>query len=107
RSPTQAAGEREFRLLVGPATGASQVTQFVGRIPQSSAPEHHHLYEEAICILSGEGRMWTGDRSAPVRPGSLIFLPRKQPHSLQCESADGMSLVGVFYPAGSPAVSYS
>lgn len=97
---------RYYKLLAGPAVGSEQVTQFIGRIPPSKAPEHFHLYEEAICILSGAGRLWNGDTSTPVGPGSMIFLPRKQRHSLECLSKDGMELMGVFYPAGSPAINY-
>jgi len=101
-----ATGERFYKLLVGPAIGSEAVTQFIGRIPPSKAAEHFHLYEEAICILSGHGLMWTGEQSAAVKPGSMIFLPRKQPHCLECLDADGMELMGVFYPAGSPAINY-
>ena len=50
--------------------------------------------------------MWAGDQRTDVRPGSLIFLPREQRHSLECTSAEGMELVGMFYPAGSPAINY-
>ena len=97
---------RSYKLLAGPATGSEKVTQFIGRIPPSKAPEHFHLYEEAICILSGSGHMWNGEKSTEVRPGSMIFLPRKQPHNLECLSIEGMELMGVFYPAGSPAINY-
>ena len=102
----RASEDRFYKLLVGPAIGSEAVTQFIGRIPPSRAPEHFHLYEEAICILSGHGRVWTGDLYAKIRPGSMIFLPRKQPHCLECLDEDGMELVGVFYPAGSPAINY-
>jgi len=102
----QATSDRFYKLLIGPETGSQQVSQFIGRIPQSRAPEHYHLYEEVICILSGEGRMWAGDQGREVKPGSLIFLPRGQRHSLECTSAEGMELVGMFYPAGSPAINY-
>ena len=101
-----ASGDRSYQLLVGPSIGSEAVTQFIGSIPRSRAKEHFHLYEEAICILSGHGRMWTGEKSAPVAPGSMIFLPRKQPHSLECLDDKGMELMGVFYPAGSPAINY-
>jgi mannose-6-phosphate isomerase-like protein (cupin superfamily) len=101
-----ASGDRYYKLLVGPQVGSESITQFIGRIPLSKAPEHFHLYEEAICILSGHGCMWTGDQSAEVQPGSMIFLPRKQVHSLECRDEDGMELIGVFYPAGSPAINY-
>ena len=105
-SRRQATGDRYYKLLLGPQTGSAEVTQFIGMIPWSKAPEHFHTYEEAICILSGCGEMWAGDSHAPVRPGSVIFLPRKQPHCLECRVEEGMELVGVFYPAGSPAVNY-
>lgn len=103
RHPT---GDRFYKLLVGAPVGSREVTQFIGGIPQSCAPEHYHEYEEVICILSGRGRMWTGEASAAVSPGSVIFLPRRQPHSLECTDPEGMTLVGMFYPAGSPAVRY-
>lgn len=99
-------GDRTYQVLVGENAGSSQVTQFIGKIPPGKAPSHHHLYEEALYILSGEGRMWTGDKCAPVGPGSIIFLPSKQEHSLECISKDGLRLAGHFYPAGSPAENY-
>ena len=36
----------------------------------------------------------------------MIFLPRKQAHCLECLDENGMELMGVFYPAGSPAINY-
>jgi len=101
-----AMGDRFYQVLVGDEIGSMQVTQFIGFIPQSRAPEHYHHYEEAITVLSGTGRLWTGARSAPVGPGSAIFLPRRQPHALECTDPAGLRLVGLFYPAGSPAANY-
>lgn len=103
RHPT---GDRFYQLLVDSRIGCRNVTQFIGGIPRSRAPEHYHEYEEAITILEGEGHMHTSELSAPVGPGSLIFLARGQRHSLECTSEAGMRLVGVFHPSGSPAVSY-
>lgn len=107
QSERQATGDRFYRLLVGPKTGSEKVTQFIGMIPQSKAPEHFHLYEETIYILSGAGHMWAGDTHTPIRKGSMIFLPAKQRHCLECTDPAGMLLVGSFYPAGSPAVNYA
>ena len=36
----------------------------------------------------------------------MIFLPREQPHNLECLDKNGMELMGIFYPAGSPAINY-
>ena len=98
--------DRFYQVLVGPETGAREITLFIGEIPRSRAAPHHHLYEETILILSGAGYMWTEGARAAVRAGDVIFLPRKQLHSLECTDPAGMRLAGSFYPAGSPAVNY-
>ncbi len=98
--------DRFYQVLIGQETGSKEVTQFIGEIPRSRAAAHHHLYEEAIMVLSGEGYMWTENARAAVAPGDIIFLPRKQLHSLECVSPGGMRVMGAFYPAGSPAVNY-
>lgn len=107
QSERQASGDRFYRLLVGPQTQSENVTQFIGMIPRSKAPEHFHLYEEVIYILSGTGHLWAGETHTPVNAGSMIFLPAKQVHCLECTDPAGMLLMGCFYPAGSPAVNYA
>jgi len=99
--PLQRTGDRSYRELI-----QQQVTQFVGTIPPGRAPDHHHLYEEVICILDGEGRMWAGEANTPIARGSCIFLPRKQKHCVENIGPSDLRLLGVFYPAGSPAVRY-
>jgi mannose-6-phosphate isomerase-like protein (cupin superfamily) len=100
--PAQKTGDREYRELI-----QGEVTQFVGSIPPGRAPDHFHLYEEVICILEGHGAMWAGATSTEIAPGSCIFLPKRQIHCVENRSAGLLRLLGVFYPAGSPAVRYS
>lgn len=101
-----AAGDRFYQTLASERTGAGEITQFIGGVPLSRAEGHRHLYEEAIIILAGSGVMWTDRTKAPVAAGDIIYLPRKQLHSLECVSPEGMVLAGSFFPAGSPAVNY-
>lgn len=101
-----AMADRFYQVLIDEKTSGSPVTQFIGEIPCSRAKHHKHLYEEAILILSGEGFMWTDEIKAAVEPGDIVFLPKKQAHSLECTSRTGMRLMGVFFPSGSPAVNY-
>jgi CDGSH-type Zn-finger protein/mannose-6-phosphate isomerase-like protein (cupin superfamily) len=101
-----AMGPRYFQLLVDKRIGSQVITQFIGHIPRSKAAPHRHLYEEAIIVLSGEGCMWTEDRRARVAAGDVIFLPRKQLHSLEANSADGIDVVGVICPGDNPSISY-
>jgi mannose-6-phosphate isomerase-like protein (cupin superfamily)/CDGSH-type Zn-finger protein len=99
-------GPRYFQVLVDKRIGSNVITQFIGHIPPSKAAPHRHLYEEAIIVLSGEGYMWTEDRKARVTAGDVIFLPRKQLHSLEATSADGIDVVGVICPGDNPSINY-
>ena len=94
-------GDRWYRVLVD-----EQVTQFVGSIPPGRAPDHFHEYEEVLFILRGEGRMWAGESNTPIGPGSCVYLPRRQVHCVENTGEGELRLLGVFYPAGSPAVRY-
>jgi len=93
--------DRWYRVLID-----SEVTQFVGSIPSGRAPDHFHEYEEVLFILRGEGRMWAGKTSTAIGYGSCIYLPRKQVHCVENTGTGELRLLGVFYPAGSPAVRY-
>ena len=50
--------------------------------------------------------MWTENLKAPVSAGDVIFLPRKQLHSLEATGAEGMLVVGTIYPGNNPAINY-
>ena len=105
-SERQSMADRFFQLLVDKKIGSDVVTQFIGEIPVSKAMPHRHLYEETLVILKGEGCMWTESKKASVKAGNIIFLPRKQLHSLQCTDDSGMLVVGVIYPGDNPSINY-
>lgn len=99
--PVQTTGDRWYRELI-----QGETTMFVGSIPPGRAPDHFHLYEEVLCILDGVGVMHQGGQSAPIARGSCAFLPRTQRHCVENTGSGELRLLGVFYPAGSPAVRY-
>lgn len=98
--------DRYYQVLLGEHNGSHDVAQFIGEVPLSKAAPHRHLYEEAIAVLSGHGVMWTETKRTDVESGDIIFLPAQQEHSLQCTDANGLALVGHFYPAGEPNINY-
>jgi len=102
----QPTADRWYRVLIDDRAGSDQVTQFVGSIPPGRAPDHFHQYEEVLFILKGEGRMWAGDTNTPIGAGSCIYLPKGQVHCVENTGKGELRLLGVFYPAGSPAVRY-
>ena len=102
KRPLQRTGDRFYTELI-----TAEVTQFVGVIPPGRAPDHFHLYEEVICILEGSGFLWAGSSNTPIAAGSCIYLPIRQPHCVENAGPGDLRLLGVFYPAGSPAVRYA
>ena len=102
----QAMADRFFQVMVSKAHGSTMLTQFIGEIPRSKAWPHRHLYEESLIVVSGEGTMWTETRKTAVRTGDVIFLPRKQKHSLECTSDVPMFVAGVIYPGDNPSINY-
>lgn len=102
----QSMADRFFQLLVDKRIGSDVAAQFIGEIPISKAMPHRHLYEESLVIMTGAGFMWTDTGKAPVKAGDVIFLPRKQVHSLECTDPGGMMLMGVIYPGDNPSINY-
>jgi CDGSH-type Zn-finger protein/mannose-6-phosphate isomerase-like protein (cupin superfamily) len=98
--------ERHYQLLIAREHGSTVVTQFIGNIPLSKAEPHRHLYEEALIFLNGAGMIWTENTKARVGGGDVVFLPRKQVHSVQCATPGGFDVVGVIYPGDNPAINY-
>jgi CDGSH-type Zn-finger protein/mannose-6-phosphate isomerase-like protein (cupin superfamily) len=105
-SQRQAMAERYYQVLVNRDHGSSVVTQFIGTIPLSKAEPHRHLYEEAMVCLSGHGVVWTEKTKTTIAPGDVLFLPRKQLHSVECTTPGGFDLVGVIYPGDNPSINY-
>ncbi|MEM7284257.1 MAG: cupin domain-containing protein, partial [Pseudomonadota bacterium] len=99
-------GDRFFQILVGKEQGCNTATQFIGNIPKSKAVAHRHLYEESLIIVSGEGCMWTESVKTDVGSGDVIFLPKKQSHSLEATCEEGLVVAGVIYPGDNPSINY-
>ena len=99
--PIQRTGDRWYRELI-----QSEITQFVGSIPPGRAPDHFHLYEEMLCILQGSGVLWAGEAKTPIGPGTCVYLPKREVHCVENSGSGELRLLGVFYPAGRPAVRY-
>jgi len=93
-------GDREFRVLLSEGL---TITQFAGLIPPGRAPAHHHAYDEVVHVLAGRGVVHLSGTKTPIGPGTSIYLPPLQPHCLENTGRDTLRVLGVFYPAGSPA----
>ena len=66
-------------------TGAEGIHMGISTIPPgcTSSPHHHTNCESAIYVVSGHGRMLTGDRlehSQEFGPGDFIYVPPQAAH---------------------------
>jgi mannose-6-phosphate isomerase-like protein (cupin superfamily) len=98
--PVERTGDREFRVLL--SEGLS-ITQFAGLIPPGRAPEHQHTYDEVVHVLAGQGVVHLDGAQTEIGPGTSIYLPPHTPHCLENTGSEPLRVLGVFYPAGSPA----
>jgi len=98
-----AGDDRVFKLLIDPRYGCRNLTQFVGTIYKSKAPDHIHTYEEVIYILDGEGLVHIDGKSHEIKNRACLYLPPGVPHCLENVGENPLRLLGVFCPAGSPA----
>jgi quercetin dioxygenase-like cupin family protein len=102
----EATTDRQFRIVADPSTGLRSATCFVGYIPPARAPEHFHIYDEAIYVLDGAGWFHAEGTKRAVGPGTCIGLPAHVVHCLENTGEHMMRVLGVFRPAGSPAAAY-
>ena len=99
--------DRFFQVLIGKDQGCTVATQFIGEIPYSKGGgPPPPLRRVADRRLRRGPVCGTETGKAPVRAGDVIFLPRKQPHSLQCTAPEGMLVAGVIYPGDNPGINY-
>jgi mannose-6-phosphate isomerase-like protein (cupin superfamily) len=101
-----ATADRQFRFLVNQDAGCLEMTQFVGEIPPSRAPEHHHTYDEVVYVIEGEGVYHIGGDDIPMSQGTCIHLPPLVRHCLENTGSKKMRVLGVFHPSGDPSRAY-
>jgi mannose-6-phosphate isomerase-like protein (cupin superfamily) len=101
-----ATADRQFRYLVNQDAGCLEMTQFVGEIPPSRAPEHHHTYDEVVYVIEGEGVYHIGGDDIPMSQGTCIHLPPLVRHCLENTGSQKMRVLGVFHPSGDPSRAY-
>ena len=106
RRSAGATGPRYFQLLVDKRIGSRSSRSSSGtsraRRPRPTAISTR---KRSSC---SPARAACGPRTARrgFRPGDVIFLPRKQLHSLEATSADGIDVVGVICPGDNPSITY-
>jgi quercetin 2,3-dioxygenase len=92
-----------WRVVAGGERTGGLVTIGDARIPPRTAGPGRHIHsreDEAIYVTSGVLTVEVGSQRHQVGPGSLIWLPRRIPHTFANLSDEPVWTVGVITPSG-------
>jgi quercetin dioxygenase-like cupin family protein len=97
-----APARRRARLLLDPAVtgdGAASMGMSV-YAPGEAAPQHAHASCEIMYVLAGTGTFaWEGG-SVQAGPGTALFAPAGEPHSIRNEGDTVLEFLWIYAPAG-------
>ncbi len=81
---TEGSAGCRIRCLIGPDDAAPSFTMRQFEIaPGGHTPQHAHGHEHEVFVLEGTGVVCEGPREHPLRPGTVVFVPPKQPHQFR------------------------
>src|SRR5947208_534893 len=88
----------------GTHAGATAISLRVLELPAGErATLRTETSDEVLYVLSGSGSA----NDFALTPDACLYLPHGQVHCVENRGLGEMRLLGVFYPAGSPAVRYA
>lgn len=99
-----------WEVLAGAEKTGGLVTFGEARMPPRTAGPSRHVHtheDEAIYIISGELTVEVGQARQQVSPGTLVWLPRGEPHTFANLSDEPVWALGIITQAGSSGCSPS
>jgi mannose-6-phosphate isomerase-like protein (cupin superfamily) len=88
-------------------TPALSVAQFTLAPGRSTGTSFNHHSQEVFVVLSGAGQVKlqagaTQTDATPVAPGSTVFIPAMQPHSIEAAADSSLVFLAISAPAFTP-----
>jgi quercetin dioxygenase-like cupin family protein len=72
------------RWVINASQGARSFAMRVLELqPGKLSPLHKHEHEHEVFVLDGEGEVETSEGKAPVKAGSVIFIPGNENHQFR------------------------
>lgn len=96
-------GSGPWRVLAGGSRTAGQLVFGEAVLPPRTAGPSLHVHtreDEAAYIVEGVLTVRVGELTFEAGPGTLVWLPRDEPHTFANLSPGPVRLVGVTTPAG-------
>jgi predicted cupin superfamily sugar epimerase/quercetin dioxygenase-like cupin family protein len=83
-------------------TSRLSVAQFTLAPGRASGTSFNHHSQEVFVVLSGSGQVDLQAESTPVGPGSTVFIPARQPHSIEAGAGGSLVFLAISAPAFTP-----
>ncbi len=77
---------------------SDNVSFTIATITGKSTPHMHKIMEEIYFILHGEGTIFIGDESSPIKEGDLIPIPKNIFHHVQTKEGESIEVIVVTHP---------
>ena len=75
-------------------TGAENVSMGIITLePGASLPEHYHIVEDAMIVISGKGLFIVDGEMTPISKGCALLAPAKTKHYLINEGEEPLEIV--------------
>jgi predicted cupin superfamily sugar epimerase/mannose-6-phosphate isomerase-like protein (cupin superfamily) len=84
-------------------TNKVSVAQFTLAPGHSSGTSFNHHSQEIFLVTSGTGLVHLDTRNVSVGPGSTVFIPAREPHSIEAASTHELIFLAISAPAFTPA----
>lgn len=97
------ASDRPWQVLAGGDRTGGQVIFGEALLPPMTAGPSLHVHtreDEAAYVLEGVLTVRVGERRFEAGSGSLVWLPRNEPHTFANLSGEPVRVLGVTTPAG-------
>jgi predicted cupin superfamily sugar epimerase/mannose-6-phosphate isomerase-like protein (cupin superfamily) len=83
-------------------TSRLSVAQFNLAPGHSSGTSFNHHSQEVFLVTGGSGRVHLDARVVSVGPGSTVFIPAAEPHSIEADASNTLIFLAISAPAFSP-----
>ena len=83
-------------------TDRVSIAQFTLSPGHSSGNSYNHVAQEVFLVTGGTGKVHLDTRVQAVAPGSAVFIPAQEPHSIEADANTTLTFLAISAPAFTP-----
>jgi quercetin dioxygenase-like cupin family protein len=88
------------KILIGPRDGLEGYLREFSLAEGGHTPYHQHPWSHMVYVLQGEGNLTCGEKSFPLRPGSVAYLEADKAHGFSNSGSGELRFLCLVPPTG-------